>query len=213
METFKEYIINVTVMTMVVSELIAKLKENKQNGKLTKELEEALNDVLRSRKELNTDYLTREFINDYAFYNLKKVVNISARLRNAQYEISQLKRKITLLENKICSEEKDAFYSDELLDPINEQFFELHVEPMQEEVVYNLELRQAIFEIINILTNEREKTVLRMYFGIGEDREYTFREIGKCLNITGARVQQIFRLALRRLRHPCRNKKIKPFIY
>jgi RNA polymerase primary sigma factor len=45
----------------------------------------------------------------------------------------------------------------------------------------------------------REERVLRMLFGIGTDTAYTREEIGQRLNLTGARIGQIEREALRKL--------------
>jgi len=42
----------------------------------------------------------------------------------------------------------------------------------------------------------REEIIIRMRFGIKEDRCYTLSEIGKQLNISGSRVRQIQEIAL-----------------
>jgi len=60
-------------------------------------------------------------------------------------------------------------------------------------------LRDALDESLATLT-PRERCVLRMYFGIGEDTAYTLEEIGTQVNITRERVRQIKERALERLK-------------
>jgi RNA polymerase primary sigma factor len=51
---------------------------------------------------------------------------------------------------------------------------------------------------------EREREVVRLYYGIGENTTYTLEEIGCRLNLTRERVRQIKGEALRRLRETAR---------
>lgn len=53
----------------------------------------------------------------------------------------------------------------------------------------------------------RERDVLKMRFGLGMNRR-TFEEIGQQFGVTRERVRQIEDKALRKLRHPNRNKKL-----
>jgi RNA polymerase primary sigma factor len=48
---------------------------------------------------------------------------------------------------------------------------------------------------------ERDAKILRLYFGLEEDREHTLDEIGKMLGVTRERVRQLRDRALKRLRH------------
>ena len=57
----------------------------------------------------------------------------------------------------------------------------------------------------------REEKVLRMRFGIGEDKDHTLEEVGYHLKVTRERIRQIEAKALRKLRHPKRSKKLKSF--
>ena len=50
--------------------------------------------------------------------------------------------------------------------------------------------RDGVDELLKCLA-ERERKVIMLYFGIGEDRESTLEEIGKELNLTNERVRQI----------------------
>lgn len=60
-------------------------------------------------------------------------------------------------------------------------------------------LRDAIDESLSML-NWRERSVLKMYYGIGEDTAYTLEEIGSQVNITRERVRQIKERALEKLK-------------
>lgn len=67
--------------------------------------------------------------------------------------------------------------------------------------VLALNLQEDIDEALGGLT-AREAEVLRLYFGLGDERALTLDEIGKRLELTRERVRQIKELALNKLRHP-----------
>lgn len=68
---------------------------------------------------------------------------------------------------------------------------------------------RVINKLFNVLT-DREKEVVRLYYGIDEDANYTLTEIGSRMNITRERVRQIKDIALKKLK---RSKKIKDLKY
>ncbi|MGC9364947.1 MAG: sigma-70 family RNA polymerase sigma factor [Fidelibacterota bacterium] len=72
-------------------------------------------------------------------------------------------------------------------------------------------LRQEIRDALNTL-KERERDVIKMYFGI--DREYalTLNEIGEEFNLTRERIRQIKENAIRRLSHKSRSKKLRSYL-
>ena len=72
-------------------------------------------------------------------------------------------------------------------------------------------LQQEIKASLNTL-KQRERDVIRMYFGI--DREYalTLNEIGEEFDLTRERVRQIKEKAIRRLRHRSRSKKLRMYL-
>ena len=51
----------------------------------------------------------------------------------------------------------------------------------------------------------RQKEIVKMRFGIGQNREYTLDEIGKEFKITRERIRQLLFQALVKLRHPSRS--------
>ncbi len=58
----------------------------------------------------------------------------------------------------------------------------------------------------------KEKEILRLRFGIGDEGEHTLEEVGKRFAVTRERIRQIEAKALRKLRHPLRGRNLKAFI-
>jgi len=59
---------------------------------------------------------------------------------------------------------------------------------------------------------DREKMVIKMYFGIERDYALTLNEIGEEFNLTRERVRQIKEKAIRRLRHSSRSKTLRNYL-
>lgn len=79
------------------------------------------------------------------------------------------------------------------------------------DLVSNKSLSDQTKKILSTLS-PREEKVLRMRFGIGERTDHTLEEVGQSFDVTRERIRQIEAKALRKLRHPCRSKKLKAFI-
>ena len=58
----------------------------------------------------------------------------------------------------------------------------------------------------------KEKEILRLRFGIGEEGEHTLEEVGRRFAVTRERIRQIEAKALRKLRHPSRSRKLKDYL-
>ena len=71
----------------------------------------------------------------------------------------------------------------------------------------NNSIKAEIDKVLGILS-ERERNVIRMYFGIGEDTSYTLEEIGQQASITRERVRQIKNSALKKLKRSGRAQKL-----
>lgn len=69
-------------------------------------------------------------------------------------------------------------------------------------------LRRAIDASLAQL-NWRERSVLKMYYGIGEETAYTLEEIGSQVNITRERVRQVKERALEKLKHSKRYEELR----
>jgi RNA polymerase primary sigma factor len=72
-------------------------------------------------------------------------------------------------------------------------------------------LQEQTRRVLKSLT-PREEQVLKMRFGVGDGSEHTLEEVGRSFNVTRERIRQIESKALRKLRHPSRAKKLKPFL-
>lgn len=73
-------------------------------------------------------------------------------------------------------------------------------ESLQEEIGRSLEL-----------LSERERNILKAFFGIGQP-EMTLEEIGEKYGLTRERVRQLKEKAIRRLRHDAHSKRLKAFL-
>ncbi len=81
--------------------------------------------------------------------------------------------------------------------------------PIEAVLVSNLQDQTR--RVLKSLT-PREEQVLKMRFGVGDGSEHTLEEVGRSFNVTRERIRQIESKALRKLRHPSRAKKLKPFL-
>ncbi len=68
------------------------------------------------------------------------------------------------------------------------------------------EIREALDSL-----DDREKEVIRLYFGLSGQAEMTLEEIGLRYKLTRERVRQIKEKALRKLRHPTRGRRLIPY--
>jgi RNA polymerase primary sigma factor len=76
--------------------------------------------------------------------------------------------------------------------------------------VMEISLQEEINQTLDTLTN-REKEVIKLYFGIGEETSHTLEEIGQRFNLTRERARQIKEKALRRLKHSSRSQRLKVY--
>ena len=72
-------------------------------------------------------------------------------------------------------------------------------------------LRDEVRAALDTL-KDREKDVIRMYFGIDHDYALTLNEIGEEFGLTRERVRQIKEKAVRRLKHTTRSKILKTYL-
>jgi RNA polymerase primary sigma factor len=79
------------------------------------------------------------------------------------------------------------------------------------DAVLEQSLTSTTWQVLSTLT-EREKRVLQMRFGIGDNSNHTLEEVGQDFEVTRERIRQIEAKALRKLRHPSRSKLLKGFI-
>jgi RNA polymerase primary sigma factor len=99
-------------------------------------------------------------------------------------------------------EEEDSHLGDFIED-------RMAISPIEAVLVSNL--RDQTRKVLKSLT-PREEQVLKMRFGVGDGSEHTLEEVGRSFNVTRERIRQIESKALRKLRHPSRSKKLRPFL-
>ncbi len=78
----------------------------------------------------------------------------------------------------------------------------------QEDLALHRTLQNEVAKVLQTL-REREAHVVTRRFGLEDDREQTLHEIGNCLGVSGERVRQIEKRALRKLRHPSRIRSLQ----
>jgi RNA polymerase primary sigma factor len=90
-------------------------------------------------------------------------------------------------------------------------FIEDKVIPPPPDTVIQIDLREKIEEALKNHT-QREVTILKMRFGLGDGNEHTLEEVGQQFKIARERIRQIEEKALRKLRRPSCSRKLKFFI-
>ena len=116
-------------------------------------------------------------------------------------ELLQLAQEPVSLETPV-GEEEDAHLEDFIQDeeagiPVDEAGRQL--------------LRRELMSVLKSLT-PREERVITLRFGLDDGRPRTLEELGKEFNVTRERIRQIEAIALRKLRHPSRAKRLRDYL-
>lgn len=72
-------------------------------------------------------------------------------------------------------------------------------------------LRADVQDVLSTLTL-KEKRVLELRFGLGDDRSRTLEEVGQEFSLTRERIRQIEAKALKKLRHPSQATKLRDYL-
>ena len=72
-------------------------------------------------------------------------------------------------------------------------------------------LKEKLGDVLKTLT-ERERRVLQLRFGLGDGYCRTLEEVGRQFRVTRERIRQIEAKALRKMRHPTRQRQIEGFL-
>jgi len=78
------------------------------------------------------------------------------------------------------------------------------------DAVININLKENTEQVLNTLT-PREERIIKMRFGLEDGTEHTLEEVGRCFSVTRERIRQIEAKALRKLRQPTRNQRLRTF--
>ena len=116
-------------------------------------------------------------------------------------EILKISQEPVSLETPI-GEEEDSHLGD---------FIQDENVPVPAEAAASTLLREQLGEVLTTLT-EREQKVLKLRFGLDDDRSRTLEEVGREFNVTRERIRQIEAKALRKLRHPSRSRKLRDYL-
>lgn len=68
-------------------------------------------------------------------------------------------------------------------------------------------LKEELYQVLDELT-DREERVIRLRYGLDDNRPRTLEEVGKEFNVTRERIRQIEAKAIKKLRHPNRSKRL-----
>ena len=83
--------------------------------------------------------------------------------------------------------------------------------PRADGFLMNESLSREIDRSLSTLT-DRQREVVKLYFGIGCDNSLSLEDIGEKFELTRERVRQIKDKALKRLRHTSRSKMLKTYL-
>jgi RNA polymerase primary sigma factor len=83
--------------------------------------------------------------------------------------------------------------------------------PKADKLLMAESLQKEIERSLSTLT-DKEREIIRLFFGIGMNHGLTLEEIGAKFSLTRERVRQIKEKAIRRLRHTSRNKLLKAYL-
>lgn len=72
-------------------------------------------------------------------------------------------------------------------------------------------IKEQLMQVLATLT-PREEKVVRMRYGLDDNRARTLEEVGQAFGVTRERIRQIEAKALRKLRHPKRKDRLKGFV-
>jgi RNA polymerase primary sigma factor len=92
-----------------------------------------------------------------------------------------------------------------------EAFIEDENTPLPEESVQQSLLQAQLEETLSTLT-PRQAHILRLRFGLQNERTHTLEEIGQKYGLTRERIRQIEKEALHRLRHPKRRRQLRDYL-
>jgi RNA polymerase primary sigma factor len=86
-----------------------------------------------------------------------------------------------------------------------------HDSPRADTALISESLQREIERSLSTLT-DRERDVIKLFYGIGFNHEFTLEEIGDKFDLTRERVRQIKEKAIKRLKHSSRSKLLKAYL-
>ncbi len=117
-------------------------------------------------------------------------------------EILKVAQNTTSLESPVGDSDDDSTLGDFIEDDKQKSPYEVTTEQM---------LKENVEEVLGALS-DREARVLKMRFGLNDNKMMTLEEVGRKFGVTRERIRQIEAKALRKLKHPSRRKKLQDFL-
>lgn len=114
--------------------------------------------------------------------------------------MQKIAREPLSLETKVGVEEDTS-----LIDFVSDEHNDTPHENLLKEMLLN-----ALDETLETLT-DREERVLRLRYGLIGGKAHTLEEVGREFGVTRERIRQIEAKAMRKLRHPSRQEKLREF--
>ncbi len=155
---------------------------------------ETINKMIRIQRQLIQDLGREPTIEEIA----EKMGITPEKVQNIQ----RIAKEPISLEAHV-GEEEDSSLGDFISDP---NALTPHEFMLQEMV------KQTLDEVLETLT-DREEKVLRLRYGLFDGKNHTLEEVGREFGVTRERIRQIEAKALRKLRSPSRQNKLKEFYY
>ncbi len=155
---------------------------------------ETINKMIRIQRQLIQDLGREPSLEEIA----QKMGITAEKVQNIQ----RIAKEPISLEAHV-GEEEDSSLGDFISDP---NALTPHEFMLQEMV------RQTLDEVLETLT-DREEKVLRLRYGLFDGKNHTLEEVGREFGVTRERIRQIEAKALRKLRSPSRQNKLREFYY
>ncbi|MBN2300518.1 MAG: RNA polymerase sigma factor RpoD [Acholeplasmataceae bacterium] len=155
---------------------------------------ETINKMIRIQRQLIQDLGREPSLDEIA----QKMGITAEKVQNIQ----RIAKEPISLEAHV-GEEEDSSLGDFISDP---NALTPHEFMLQEMV------KQTLDEVLETLT-DREEKVLRLRYGLFDGKNHTLEEVGREFGVTRERIRQIEAKALRKLRSPSRQNKLREFYY
>jgi len=84
-----------------------------------------------------------------------------------------------------------------------------HQAPPTDSALHKM-LSQEIDQVLRSLTY-REREIIKLRFGLADGYSYTLEETGRIFKVTRERIRQIEAKAIKKLQHPSRSERLRPF--
>jgi len=149
---------------------------------------------------------------DTLFKNLNREPNngeLADFLTSATLKVTEEDIAISVIDSQ-----KEIYLDSEIKEESDSKFIDFMESDGFEDIEYSVNRGSLRSEINTALSglNERENTIITLYFGLDGGCDRTLNEIGEVLNLTNERVRQIKEFALKKLRTYNKSSKLREFL-